>query len=96
MRIQQRCEGTLRPLRNFALLLPMAALVGCMRSPSFNVLGSYFPGWIACIVSGIIVTALLRWVIRRSGLEERLPLLPVFYFCVALLIACMLWLIAFE
>ena len=30
------------------------ALTGCARSPSFNVLGSYFPGWIACMVASIL------------------------------------------
>lgn len=71
-------------------------LQGCMRAPSFNVLGSYFPGWIACLVSSILITAMLRWILNRIGLEQRLPLLPLFYFSLALLFACILWLIAFE
>jgi uncharacterized membrane protein YeaQ/YmgE (transglycosylase-associated protein family) len=74
----------------------MVVLSGCRRSPSFNVLGSYFPGWIACILLGIISTALLRWLMNRFGLERRIPLLPLFYLCLTLLIACSLWLIAFE
>ncbi len=80
-------------------LLPLFAsfgLSGCMRAPSFNVLGSYFPGWIACILAGIAVTAIVRWILNRTGLEEHLPLLPILYLSLALLIACGLWLIAFE
>ena len=72
------------------------SLTGCAHSPSFNVLGSYFPGWIACMVASILVTALLRFVFNRLEWEQRVPALPLFYFCMALLIACLIWLIAFE
>jgi hypothetical protein len=71
-------------------------LTGCARSPSFNVLGSYFPGWIACMVVSILVTALIRFVLNRLQWERNLPALPLFYFSIALLIACLIWLIAFE
>ncbi len=91
------CEkAALRLLGDAVLLLPLAVLLGCMRSPSFNVLGSYFPGWIACVISAVLVTAVLRWALHRAGLEERLPMLPLFYFSLASLIACVFWLIAFE
>lgn len=72
------------------------ALTGCARSPSFNVLGSYFPGWIACMVASILVTALVRFVLNRLRWEQKVPALPLFYFSIALLIACSIWLIAFE
>lgn len=72
------------------------ALTGCARSPSFNILGSYFPGWIACMVVSILLTALIRFVLNRLQWEQRVPALPLFYFSIALLIACLLWLIAFE
>ena len=71
-------------------------LLGCRHAPSFNVLGSYFPGWIACILFGILLTAGLHWIFKRLGLERHLPLLPVFYLAIVLSIACTLWLIAFE
>ena len=72
------------------------ALTGCAHSPSFNVLGSYFPGWIACMVAGILVTALVRVILNRLQWEQQVPALPLFYFSMAVLIACLIWLIAFE
>ena len=72
------------------------ALTGCARSPSFNILGSYFPGWIACMVASILVTALVRFVLNRLRWEQQVPALPLFYFAIALLIACLIWLITFE
>ena len=96
MSVWQRFDPKPRWLPRALPLLPLATLLGCMRSPSFNVLGSYFPGWIACIIISILVTAMLRWVLNRAGLEQRLPMLPILYFSLALLIACVIWLIAFE
>jgi len=72
------------------------ALTGCGHSPSFNVLGSYFPGWIACIVASILLTALVRFALNRLQWEQRVPALPLFYLAIALIIACLIWLIAFE
>jgi hypothetical protein len=72
------------------------ALTGCAHSPSFNVLGSYFPGWIACMVASILLTALVRFVLNRLRWEQQVPALPLFYFAIALLIACLIWLITFE
>ena len=74
----------------------VCALTGCARSPSFNVHCSNFPGWIACLVASILVTALIRFVLNRLQWERKLPALPLFYFSLALLIACTVWLIAFE
>jgi hypothetical protein len=71
-------------------------LAGCARSPSFNVLGSYFPGWIACIALAVLLTALLRTALNRLDWERHIPALPLFYFCLALLIACLFWLLIFE
>jgi heme O synthase-like polyprenyltransferase len=72
------------------------ALIGCAHSPSFNVLGSYFPGWIVCMIASILVTALIRFALNRLQWEQKVPALPLFYFSIALLMACLIWLIAFE
>ena len=83
-------------IRCLPLLGATAMLSGCARSPAFNVLGSYFPGWIVCMAVSVLLTALLRWGIRRIGLEPRLPMLPLLYFSLAIGIASTLWLLAFE
>jgi hypothetical protein len=72
------------------------ALCGCARSPQFNVLGSYFPGWIASMLAGVAVAAGLRMLLHRLGWESRVAALPLFYTAAALLVACACWLIAFE
>jgi hypothetical protein len=82
--------------RACALIGLAIALTGCAHAPSFNVLGSYFPGWIACIALSVLFTALVRFLLKRLEWEHTLPALPLFYFSVAVLNACSFWLIAFE
>ncbi len=83
------------PLR-LCELFPVFALVGCARSPAFNVLGSYFPGWIACIALGIACAVGIRLILNRKQWEGRIAALPLFYLSIALGIACLFWLVAFE
>jgi hypothetical protein len=95
---------TIRPLRRRlpsplapALLLLPAVLSGCARrAPAFNVLGSFFPGWIACIVAGIVLTVILRAIIVRLNWERLFKALPLVYLALCILFACTLWLIFFE
>ena len=48
------------------------------------------------MVASILVTALVRFALNRLQWERHVPALPLFYFSIALLIACLIWLIAFE
>lgn len=48
------------------------------------------------MISSVLLTALLRWFLKRVGAEQRLPMLPLFYLSLAVAIASVLWLIAFE
>lgn len=99
-KIMQDCFGLQGRSRSriAGVLISLLALTGagCARSPAFNVLGSYFPGWIACIISSVLLTVLLRWGIKRIGLEQRLPMLPLFYLSLTLTISSLIWLIVFE
>ena len=83
-----------RPASAAALLL--CALAGCGRAPAFNVLGSFFPSWIACLTASILLTVAVRLVLVRMDAERRLRALPLFYLSMGLLFACALWLMFFE
>lgn len=100
MRAKGQADGARRtgePLRRSLWWLPLVIFAtGCAHSPTFNVLGSYFPGWLACLVLGVLAAALLHVVLARRGWEERIAALPLFYLSVTLALACVCWLLAFE
>ena len=46
----------------------MSALLlftGCGRAPSFDILGSFFPAWLVCLVVAILLTVVSRMLLNR-------------------------------
>ena len=78
------------------LWLPLMGCTGCSRAPSIEVIGSFFPAWMFCIFSAVVLTGLVRMELARRGLERQLGPLFVFYPSVAVAISCLLWLILFS
>ena len=57
-------NGTCRSVQGLfvtALLL----MTGCGRAPSFDILGSFFPSWLVCLVVAILLTAVSRALLSR-------------------------------
>jgi hypothetical protein len=69
-------------------------LCGC--DPSINFYGSFFPAWIWCIILGVGLTILLRFVFAAFRLERNLGPLVLIYPCLALLLTCVAWLVLFQ
>jgi hypothetical protein len=79
----------------------MAALVaGCRsmrdRSPTVDVLGSYFPAWMACIISGIVLTLVTRQLLIGFKLDAHLHPAAVVYVCMMILFTMTVWLAFFK
>jgi YtcA family len=76
--------------------LLLIALTGCRSSPTFNILGSFFPSWLVCLFGGILIAVVLNRVFARFALGKEILWPVVVYPCLALLFACLLWLIFFS
>ena len=81
-------------------ILPLALLTieiaGCRRSPTFNILGSFFPSWLICLFVGIALSVIANRIFARFALDKEILWPIVVYPCLALLFACILWLIFFS
>jgi len=85
------------PPRSVVLGLGTCLLsVGCGRAPAIDVIGSFFPVWMACFIISIILAALLRLLLLRYKLEPAIEPVALFYPAVVLLLSCLLWLIFFR
>jgi hypothetical protein len=71
-------------------------LTGCGRAPSFNILGSFFPAWLICMVIGIALAALVHLLLVRLKREKLIAWGIITYPCLAALFAFTLWLIFFS
>ncbi len=78
----------------YARLLPALALAGCRRAPAFDIVGSLFPAWLLCIVLGIILSGVGRWLLLRLRIAVYFPVLV--YPCLAAFFTFALWLIFFS
>ena len=71
-------------------------LSGCTRAPEVDVLGSFFPAWVVCMVLSLPLTALLRWILIRLGLEDDIGPLVLFYGSVSVTGSAALWLVFYR
>jgi hypothetical protein len=77
-------------------LFAVFLLSGCGRAPSFNVLGSYFPAWLVCILAGIAGASLVSLSLAKIQMEYLIRWTIVVYPCLAGSIAFTLWLLLFS
>ena len=57
------------------LMLAASLLTGCGRAPSFDVLGSFFPAWLACLALSLVLTAAARQLLLRLHIAIAFPVL---------------------
>lgn len=82
------------PIMPYALLT--IEIAGCRRAPTFNILGSFFPSWLICLFAGIALSVIANRIFARFALDKEILWPIVVYPCLALLFACILWLIIFS
>ena len=76
------------------MFMPALLLItGCERAPSFNIVGSFFPAWLLCLVVAVLVTVVSRAVLNRY-VEIVWPVLV--YPSLTAVFALALWLALFR
>jgi YtcA family len=85
-----------RTTASVGVLGSLNVLAGCARAPSFNIVGSFFPAWLICIVAGIGLAAIANWVLRRYKLDQQIVWTIIVYPCLAAFFAFTLWLVFFS
>src|ERR1043166_3739845 len=66
------------------------------RSPTIDILGSYFPAWMICIVSGLTLTLVSRWIVRAYHLEAYASPALLIYSCLTIIYTFMTWIIFYQ
>ena len=74
-------------------LASCSALAGCGGSHVINVLGSYFPVWLLCMIVGVAFAFVARAVFLRLKIEPYVGPLPLIYLCVVVAVSCLMWLL---
>jgi YtcA family len=64
------------------------------RAPSFDILGSFFPAWLVCLVLALLLAIGVRWLLMRVGVVLSIPVLT--YPSLTALFTLSLWLAFFR
>ncbi|HEY1788481.1 MAG TPA: YtcA family lipoprotein [Verrucomicrobiae bacterium] len=87
-------------LKFIFIWLPIGLMLsGCGaddHSPTVDILGSYFPAWIICIVLGLALTLITRQVLIGLKLNTHLHPAPLVYICMLVSFTLTLWLALFQ
>jgi len=82
--------------QRWASLPVICSLTGCVRAPSVDIIGSYFPVWMICLTAAVVLTFVCRKVLVRSKLEPHVGPPALFYPCLVVLFSCLLWFTFFR
>jgi YtcA family len=90
-----------RPVVLVGLLLLIGALVFVVRplshrSPTIDILGSYFPAWMICIVSGLTLTLVAHWIVQMCRLKPYLGPAPLVYSCLMIIFTFATWILFYQ
>lgn len=85
----------------YRLIFPAAGLIltGChedAHSPTVDVLGSYFPAWIICIVMGLVLTLITRQILIGMKINSHLRPVTLVYLCMMIFYTFSVWLLYFQ
>ena len=91
----------LRGIGIIVLLLLIGTLIFVVRpvshrSPTIDIVGSYFPAWMICIVSGLTLTLVSRWIIRAYHLEPYASPAPLIYSCLTIIYTFVTWIVFYQ
>jgi len=83
-----------KPAIRLAIAFSLLAAQAC--DPVVNVAGANFPAWLLCAIVGIVLAAAIRPVFVSTGMEPHLGPLLLIYPSLALLLACVVYLVFFN
>ena len=66
------------------------------HSPTIDILGSYFPAWMVCIVSGLALTLVAHWIVQICHLKPFLGPAPLIYSCLMIIFMFATWILFYQ
>ena len=66
------------------------------HSLTVDVLGSYFPAWMVCILSGLTLTLIAHWIVEFRNLKPYLGPAPLIYSCLMIVFTFATWILFYQ
>jgi hypothetical protein len=83
---------------SFALIVLVSGAAGFLshHSSTVDVLGSYFPAWMVCILSGLALTLIAHWIVQFRNLKAYLGPAPLIYSCLMIVFTFATWILFYQ
>jgi len=66
------------------------------HSPTVDILGSYFPAWMVCLISGLTLTLIAHWVVQMCHLNQYLGPAPLIYSSLMIIFTFATWVLFYQ
>jgi len=66
------------------------------HSLTVDVLGSYFPAWMVCILSGLTLTLIAHWIVQLGNLKPYLGPAPLIYSSLMIIFTFATWILFYQ
>src|SRR4051812_44890721 len=73
-----------------------AVRVSSHHSLTVDILGSYFPAWMICIVSGLTLTLVAHWIVQVCQLKPYIGPAPLIYSCLMIIFTFTTWILFYQ
>jgi len=74
----------------------LAVRIFSHHSPTVDVLGSYFPAWMICILSGLALTFVAHWIVQVGNLKTYIGPAPLIYSCLMIIFTFATWILFYQ
>ena len=78
------------------VLCVVAVHVSSHHSLTIDVLGSYFPAWMVCILSGLALTFVAHWIVQVGNLKPYVGPAPLIYSCLMIIFTFATWILFYQ
>jgi hypothetical protein len=78
------------------LLFFGAVRVSSHHSLTVDILGSYFPAWMVCILSGLALTFIAHWIVQAGNLKPYVGPAPLIYSCLMIIFTFATWILFYQ
>ena len=78
------------------VLYLLAVRISSHLLPTVDILGSYFPAWMVCILSGLALTFIAQWIIQLLNLRPYVGPAPLIYSCLIIILTFATWILFYR
>ena len=66
------------------------------HSLTIDILGSYFPAWMVCMLSGLALTFLAHWIVQVCNLKPYVGPAPLIYSSLMIIFTFTTWIVFYQ